>query len=237
MAKKQVEISGIGKVQLAKRRGNTNIRLSYARDGSIRVSLPYFVPYKTAIDFVKSKENWLKKHKPNPISVIEDGDRLGKYHRFEFITSLSASRPQTRVTERKIRVTLPNGMELDDQQAVNAAGRGAHKALKIEADNLLPPRLKQLAAKFDFDYKSVSTKKLISRWGSCSQHKDIVLNIYLVQLPWELIDYVILHELVHTEHLNHSDEFWSRFDQILPGAKKYRKELKKYKTAVMTAKN
>jgi predicted metal-dependent hydrolase len=53
-----------------------------------------------------------------------------------------------------------------------------------------------------------------------------------MQLPWDLIDYVLLHELVHTEHLHHGAGFWQRFDQVLPGAKQKRKALRAYKPSV-----
>ena len=53
-----------------------------------------------------------------------------------------------------------------------------------------------------------------------------------MQLPWHLIDYVLLHELVHTEQLDHSEAFWRRFEGVLPGAKRVRRELKTHQTAI-----
>lgn len=231
-AKKVVSVPGIGDVTLTKKRGNTHIRLSYTRAGEIKVSLPYFVPYQAGISFVRSKSDWLQKHRPEPATLLGNGDRIGKAHQFEITKSSTAIKPSARVTQLKIKATIPSGISITDDSVQKAMQRGALRALKQEADRLLPQRLSQLAEQHHFSYKSVTTKRLSSRWGSCSQHKDIILNTYLMQLPWHLIDYVIVHELVHTEHLNHSADFWQRFEQITPNAKQLRRELKQYPTAI-----
>lgn len=232
MAVKQVHLPSVGKVTLTKKRGNSNIRLSYARDGSVRVSLPYFVPYQAGIEFVKSRIEWLEKHRPDSAPLIENRSRIGKAHQILMSSSSSAAKPSVRVSNGVIKVIVPTGYDIESTDVQQAALRGARKALKAEADNLLPQRLQHIAVRHGFNYNSVSTKRLTSRWGSCSQHKDITLNIYLMQLSWDLIDYVIIHELVHTEHLDHSVEFWNKFESVLPGAKSFRKELKKHKTEV-----
>lgn len=208
--------------------------MSYARSGEIRVSLPYFVPYEAGVSFVKSKTDWLNKHRPDEPNKLSHGQHIGKAHRLEIAESLDlkASSARARVSKNIIKVSHKSNIPSTHQDVQQAAQRGAHKALKLEADQLLPQRLSLLAEKHGFKYRSITTKRLLSRWGSCSQDKDITLNIYLMQLPWHLIDYVIIHELVHTEHLNHSGNFWDRFEQALPNAKALRKELKKYPTSV-----
>lgn len=231
-SRKIVTMAGIGQVTLTKRRGSKNIRLSYSSDGEIRVSLPYMVPYEAGLAFIRSKVDWLDKHRPKPAAQINEGSRIGKAHRIMFTISIIASSPRVRVANNKIKVILPKDMNSNDSVAQEAAKRGALKALRHEADQLLPQRLDQLAKKHGFTYRSVVTKRLVSRWGSCSQNHDIVLNVFLMQLPWQLIDYVIVHELVHTEHLNHSSGFWQRFEQIMPNARWLRKELKSYPTSV-----
>lgn len=234
MAQKSVDIPGIGEVTLVKRRSSRNLRLSFGRDGRPRVSLPYWLPYQAGIDFAAAKRDWIAKHQPGPLAGLSDGDRIGKAHRLRIVKNTGTARQSTRVTVKNnlVTITCPVDMPSMHQSVQRAAQRGAHKALKAEADRLLPQRLRQLAAEHGFSYKSVATKRLGSRWGSCSQHKEIILNTYLMQLPWDLIDYVILHELVHTEHLNHSAGFWQRFEQVLPDARLRRKTLKAYKTAV-----
>ena len=70
--------------------------------------------------------------------------------------------------------------------------------------------------------------KTKTRWGSCSFKNNINLSLHLMRLREELIDYVILHELVHTKVKNHSREFWTTLDIYCPKSKSLDKELKKY---------
>ena len=82
--------------------------------------------------------------------------------------------------------------------------------------------------KYGFIYKQVSIRNQKSRWGSCSINNNISLNIQLMGLPHKLIDYVLLHELVHTLVKNHSVLFWNTLNKYVRNAKNLDKDLKKY---------
>jgi hypothetical protein len=97
----------------------------------------------------------------------------------------------------------------------------------IARQHLLFDRLKELAAQHGFRYGRAGIRNQKSRWGSCSTRNHISLNIQLLALPGHLRDYVILHELVHTEHKNHSRAFWMRLNELVGGkAKAFRKEMR-----------
>jgi predicted metal-dependent hydrolase len=119
-----------------------------------------------------------------------------------------------------------------DPKVQSAMKKVAEKALGLEAERLLPQRLETLAQKYNCTYASVTTRKLTSRWGSCDSRKQITLSIYLMQLSWELIDYVIIHELAHTTHQHHQADFWEEVERMLPSWKTLRKELKSKPTDV-----
>ena len=89
-------------------------------------------------------------------------------------------------------------------------------------------RLEELAGQYGFIYNKATVRNQKTRWGSCSVKNNISLNIQLMSLPPELIDYVILHELVHTKVKNHSTIFWSTLNQYIENAKLQNKVLKKY---------
>lgn len=232
MPAKRVQVADIGEVALYKRRGVKTVRLSITHEGGVRVMLPSWAPYRLGIEFVHSKSDWiLQRRKPG--KIIAAGDRVGKAHRFVFAMS-TGSLPTVRLKGTDITVYLPSGMRPEATEAQKAAGVGAVRALKKEATQLLPQRLEFLARQHGFEYRSVTIKRLKSRWGSCNEHKDIVLNCFLMQLPWHLIDYVLLHELTHTRILRHGEPFWSQLGKYLPDLALRRKEIKQYQPALLT---
>ena len=94
------------------------------------------------------------------------------------------------------------------------------------AKRMLVSRLDELAREYGFAYNRVFVRNQKTLWGSCSHQNNINLNVNLVRLRSELMDYVILHELVHTQIKNHSRRFWATLDQYVGNAKKLDKELK-----------
>jgi len=88
--------------------------------------------------------------------------------------------------------------------------------LKREAKVFLPKRLRELAEEFGFRINKISIRSQSTRWGSCSSDFNISLNWKLLLVPPFVCDYVLLHELVHTEHLNHSEHFWKRLSEVCP---------------------
>ena len=99
-----------------------------------------------------------------------------------------------------------------------------------QAKTILKNRLHELANIHDFKYNKVSIRNQKTRWGSCSNLNNINLNINLVSLTQDLMDYVILHELLHTQIKNHSKKYWARLDKYVGGnAKNFDKKLKKHR--------
>ncbi len=101
--------------------------------------------------------------------------------------------------------------------------------LLAQARAYLPDRLKKLAAKHGFNYNRLTLRNSKTRWGSCSSKQNINLSIYLMSVPEYLRDYVMLHELCHTIHLNHSPAFWELLDKCTGNqAKTLRKEMRHF---------
>lgn len=99
--------------------------------------------------------------------------------------------------------------------------------------NILIDRINQLAERYGFTFNRVFIRNQKTRWGSCSGNNNINLNINLVRLPGELMDYVILHELVHTRIKNHSRSFWRELDVYVGNSKKTDAKLKKYSLSIL----
>jgi predicted metal-dependent hydrolase len=98
-----------------------------------------------------------------------------------------------------------------------------------EARRLLVDRLRELAARHGFQFNKATVKNQRTLWGSCSHRNNINLNVNLLRLPEELRDYVILHELVHTLHKNHSRVFWRELDRFVGDAKRLQRRLRQFR--------
>lgn len=99
--------------------------------------------------------------------------------------------------------------------------------LKRKARRHLVNWLKAISEDAVLDFHSVSVRGQRARWGSCSETKSISLNYKLMFLPASLVDYILVHELCHTKHLNHSKHFWQLVKQHEPDYKQKRRELHK----------
>ena len=127
-----------------------------------------------------------------------------------------------RVLERPgNRLWVPDGT--GDLESIQAALR---RWLRRKAHRHLEPWLRHLAEEYGFTINRVFIKSQRTRWGSCSEKKNINLNMKLLFLPEELVHYVMLHELCHTVHLNHSKRYWALVGDHVPDYAARRKALR-----------
>jgi len=233
LSTKVIDIPEIGPVTLYKRRGNRSLRLSVSPDGEIRVSLPTWVPYMAGEQFARSKAEWIVAHRHQSKGVsLQHDQAIGKAHRLQFVPLSHGKKVTTRLQQNQIQVFHPATMEATNLHVQKAAQAACIRALRKEAEALLPQRLQALAQQTGFTYNNVGVKQLRSRWGSCSHQKDITLNLFLMQLPWRLIDYVLLHELTHTKVMRHGPPFWEEMERHAPRARQLRKEMAAHSPAL-----
>lgn len=150
-----------------------------------------------------------------------------------------------------IRVAVPSGVSMERARKIAETKSGWMKAQlynnkrlereynefirhetpmnKDEAKKKIVSRLKELSKKHDIPFNKVFIRTQKTRWGSCSSKKNISLNINIARLPGKLMDYVILHELVHIRHSNHGKKYWQELDRIVGDAKSLDKRLDEYR--------
>jgi len=87
-------------------------------------------------------------------------------------------------------------------------------------------RVNELAKQYGFYFNKIYLKTQKTRWGSASTKKNLSFNLRIAQLPEEVMDYVILHELMHLKYPNHSRTFWQALKKICPSLESYKKYLK-----------
>ena len=96
----------------------------------------------------------------------------------------------------------------------------------------ITPRVEYYSKIMDLKYKEIKFRKMKGRWGSCSSKKVLTFNTELIKIKKELIDYVVVHELAHLKHMNHSRHFHNLVNDYLPNSKEHRKELKDTKISI-----
>jgi|SRR5579862_4279234 len=99
--------------------------------------------------------------------------------------------------------------------------------VRFHFNDRLITQLNELSHAINLSYNNVRIRDQKTLWGSCTTHKTISLNYKLIFLPNELARYVMIHELCHTVHLNHSSDFWRLVSQFDPLWKEHRYELRK----------
>ena len=164
-------------------------------------------------------------------SVFEDGMIIGKSHSI-VVRPTAGSIAVARRDGNQIIVLLPDNNDILGASVQRIIHDEVISAIRIEARSYLPRRLAYLADKHNYTYQRLRFSHASGRWGSCSSRGTISLNIALMRLPFELIDYVIIHELSHTVEMNHSENFWNLVGQGDPIYKQHRRQLKDESPAI-----
>lgn len=214
-----------GKITVRRSARASQVRLRVGPDGTLRASLPLYAPTFLVKRLVKSSRHELRTllEQAQPTTTYTNGMRIGKSHT---LLVRSAATPSVQRKGQQIIVTLPPSTTLNSPDIVRMMRDVVITALRVEAKSYLPKRLAFLAKTHGFSYAKVRFSHASGRWGSCSTEGTISLNIALMKLPFELIDYVLIHELAHTRHMNHSPEFWALVAQGDPDYKLHRRALK-----------
>lgn len=100
------------------------------------------------------------------------------------------------------------------------------QALGERALREIPPRVRLYAAQMGVCYGRITIRAQKTRWGSCSARGNLNFNCLLMKLPQELVDYVVVHELAHLRHMDHSPAFWAEVERVLPDYRERRRALK-----------
>jgi predicted metal-dependent hydrolase len=228
---KIVKYDHIGDVLYRKNNRARNIAIRISRNGEVKVTVPRLCAFHTAESFVLKKQHWIKKkiislERNNKQKLVwEDGSLISMNEGRIYIEKGSAQIIEVKRSNSDFQLFLSAGFQKDKEEdqlslleAIGAIGLVVAKAQ-------LPVILESIAEKYGFRYTKVGVRRMKSRWGSCSPKNNISLNSALIFLTYDLIEYVLLHELVHTVHKNHGKGFWDMLIKLMPDAVVRRKKL------------
>lgn len=203
-----------------------SIRIKVEAPGTITVTSPPFTPGFMVKAFVKLQQNWIER-------TLE-----------RFIQTSTTPRAHTtdsvlifgkRYTKKlAFSKTNPIGVTIQgDQLLINPVDQRAAttnqvlRFLKNTAAHYLTNRVAQLAKEMRTTYGTLTLRQQKTRWGSCSSAGNLNFNWKLIHFEPPIIDYVIIHELAHRTHMNHSARFWQLVERYDPEYRLHRGFLKR----------
>lgn len=207
------------------------VRLRLAPNGQLRATLPIGASVKHVQRLVDDSRDELRKllrEQGMSTPIYENGQRIGQSHRLEIIAIKNITKPTHKLRGQSIIVMIPSGTDEGASEVQDEIRVAVKAALRREAKAYLPRRLSHLAQQYGLHYSKVRFAHQSGRWGSCSSSGTVSLNIALMNLPMELIDYVLTHELCHTVHMHHQADFWNLVESFQPSFRTYRKQLKSH---------
>lgn len=192
-------------------------------DGTPRVTIPLGGSAAAAREFVERNRPWLERQwqamasRPRHASELHAGSTV--LFRGDSVQIASAEPGNIRVGNETI-------FGLDSGGNLRPAIERHFRQL---ATRELPFRLRELASQHGFVVNRVTVRAQRSRWGSCSRRATISLNWRLIQTPPQVRDYIILHELAHLRHMNHSHRFWEEVARLCPNYQAAERWLKEHR--------
>lgn len=226
MARKTFDDAQLGQLTVTKRRNARKMTLRIASNGVPNVTIPTGLPFIAGLTFARTQKNWIESHRPSRVRA-NIGESYSLYDGTSISVHQAQSRNSTRTQQGQLDVYLTD--EGDDAQRYFLGA--VKKVLRQDTENTVSNRLSAWSDRMQQQPSEVRFRATVSRWGSCNQQRVLVFSSYMAQLPSDLIDYVIIHELAHLKHMNHSSDFWGLVATYYPDYKQARRALKDYRLA------
>lgn len=204
------------------RRKVKSIRISVNRDGKVRSVIPMHYPIKELEKIIEQKRDWIQKK----IGHFESLKRGFYLNRNEILylgrkyTFILTEELKSRYIINEEKQEVYTGINLSDERA-------RIRWLIYEARRVITERVNIINKDRRFKYSRIFIRNQKTKWGNCSSKRNISFNRRIIKAPVEVIDYLIIHELIHLEEMNHSKAFWEKVSQVFPDHKEANRWLKK----------
>lgn len=135
---------------------------------------------------------------------------LGRKYYVDLFISDSLEEIIIEFTESKFKVGLPKHLNFQDEIKL-----AFEEFIQQKAEEKIAPRIRKWSRKTGLKFNTIRFSKLEKCWGSCTANNNIIINTEAIKLAFSLIDYLIVHELVHTKIKSHSKEFWAEVSKYI----------------------
>jgi len=213
------------------RSNRKSIGIQIMGDGKIVVRAPKHVTDKFIRECVMAREEWISK-KRAMIQERMDNNPPIRYVEGEFFMFLGEKFPlkfKTDDTHKKCKIYLEEGNLIYENGASSedAIQKNLEKWYRNVAQKMVEDRVMHFLKYYDVEPTYIKVKTQKKRWGSCSSKRHLLFNWCLIKAPLEVLDYIVVHEMSHMVHMNHSDKFWGLVTSIVPNYKIHADWLKK----------
>jgi predicted metal-dependent hydrolase len=205
-------------VEIARHRRARRYVLRMRPDGALRLTVPRGQSISGGLAFVCRQSAWIERERlrqQRRAAPISDGAQMWYRGRLEPVC----------LPARGVVVCGDNEVAIEPEADLRDA---LERQFRVRAAGELPARCVQLAAVHGVTVARVSVRNQRSRWGACSSRGVITLNWRLIQMPPNVSDYVILHELMHRRQPNHSRRFWREVESVCSWWRDAERWLKKH---------
>jgi predicted metal-dependent hydrolase len=207
-----------------------SVRLQISREKGLIITIPAGFNQRLLPGIIKSKADWIQKTIEHvsklplnkPKTLPEKLELLAIGETWLVVYRTEPGNKVQLIEQQRGKVLIISG-KINSRLAVI---RRLKDWLRERAARLLPDWTERISRKTGLQYKNLTIRDQKTRWGSCSALKNVNLNQKLIFLPPHLVDYVIIHELCHTQVLSHSTTFWKLVSSYFPDYKEARKQLR-----------
>ena len=198
------------------------LSLTINENAELIIRAPKRLSIEKIQDFINEKENWINRKKRLIENQIKDV--TSNHNKLLYLGNLFPINVEQNASKELFftgEEFIANSIEPD------FLSLSIKKWYKNKFKEIALPRVAYFANKHNLMVNQVRIKNQKTMWGSCSSKNNINLNYLLLMAPMGVIDYVIVHELVHTIHRNHSTDFWDSVESIMPEFQEHKRWLKK----------
>lgn len=219
--------------EIKRRPRRRTVGIQISRDGQVYVLAPPGMNASDIESLIRVKSNWIEKHlarikekRINPVSEsFKEGEKhlyLGRDYSLSFSPLI-----QERVKIEGNKIIIWSVIENDSQERCEKAKRQLQAFYEQQALTVLKAKVETFSQKMSLKPKGIQIKAVKTKWGSCNLKKILHFNWKLIFVAPALIDYVVVHELAHLKHFNHSAAFWNEVEKTIPDYKSCRRELRR----------
>lgn len=206
------------------------VRLEVRQQTGFSVIVPRSYPLSRVPEILKSKARWISRNltRFSQLELLPIRKKLGSGDTVPYLGQDLELVPQENHYDDIIILqgnTLAVSPDLFNNGLLEPA---LEQWFRVEAARLINERTTNLGSRMGIGYKRVVIRGQKTRWGSCSHKKNLSFNWKLIMAPEPVVDYVIIHELIHLKEMNHSKKFWELVARYCPGWKEHKKWLKQH---------